>query len=203
MRSFLIWLAAILAGILLIIVLSAAIGDRDREGETVPAGVWAQDVCGTVAIWRGAMEAIAEDLRSAPSIGDLGLAEPQSQVPQSRSALVRESLGRAIEVTDFTVHGLDRSGIPDSPQGPQVARSINDWARAAEKDLEEAQDGLDDEADTLEESLERIGGSATFLASVIASGRQTLLDAVKSDPQLAAAVAASSTCRQLQEDTGR
>ena len=203
MRGFLIWLAAILAGILLIVVLSAAIGDRDREGETVSTGEWAQDVCGTVAVWRGAMEAIAEDLRSAPSIGGLGIAEPQSQVPQSRSALVRESLGRAIEVTDFAVDGIDRAGIPDSPQGQQVARSVSDWARAAEDDLEEAQNQLDDEADTLEESLERIANPTRYLASVIGSGRQTLLDAVASDPQLAAAVAGSSTCRELQEDTGR
>jgi hypothetical protein len=43
-RTFWIWLAAVLAGILLIIVLSAAIGDRDREGQTVSSGVWAQDV---------------------------------------------------------------------------------------------------------------------------------------------------------------
>jgi hypothetical protein len=149
------------------------------------------------------MEAIAEDLRSAPSLGDLGVAEPQSQTPQSRSALVRETLGRAIEVTDFAVHGLDRSGTPDSPQGQQVARSINDWARAAEDDLEKAQDTLEEEADTLEESLERIANPTRYLASVIGSGRQTLIDAMKTDPQLAAAAAASSTCRELQEDTGR
>jgi hypothetical protein len=203
MRAFHNWLVAILAGILLIIVLSAAIGDRDREGQSVSSGVWAQDVCGVVATWRGAMEAIAEDLRGAPSIGDLGVAEPQSQTPQSRSALVRESLGRAIEVTDFAVHGLDRSGTPDSPQGAQVARSINDWARAAEDDLEQAQDTLEEEADTLEESLERNANPTRYLASVIASGRQTLIDAMKTDPQLAAAAAASSTCQKLQEDTGR
>jgi hypothetical protein len=199
----LVWLGAVLAGIVLILVLTAAVGDRDRGGETVSAGAWAHDVCGTVAVWRGAMRAIAGDLNSAPAVGDLGVAEPQSQVPRSRTAFVRKSLGRAIEVTEFAVEGLDRVGTPDSPQGDQVARAINDWARSAERDLNEAQDQLDDEADTLEEAIERVGGSAAYLASAIATGRQTLLDGLASDPQLAAAAAASSTCRELQEDTGR
>ena len=95
MRGSLTWISAILAGIVLVIVVSAAIGDRDREGETVSAGEWAQDVCGTVASgaarWRRSPRTSAPRRPSAASV-----AEPQSQMPQSRSALVRESLGRAI-----------------------------------------------------------------------------------------------------------
>ena len=54
------WLFAIAAGILLVLVLSAFDRQtRDSRGETVAAGKWAQDICGTVGVWRGAMEAIA------------------------------------------------------------------------------------------------------------------------------------------------
>ena len=48
-------LAWILAGvgILAVIVVGAAVGGNDDAGETVPAGVWAQSVCGAVGVWRG------------------------------------------------------------------------------------------------------------------------------------------------------
>jgi hypothetical protein len=203
MRTAAIWSAFVVLGIILIGALSAAAGDRDRQRETVAVGTWAQDVCGTIGVWRGAMEAIAEDVRGAAALGDLGLAEPQSQTPQSRSGFVRAGLGRAIEVTEFLVEGIDRVGTPDSPQGPQAERALSDWARAAENSLDDAQDALDDEAETLEASIERVAESARSISAVLTSGRQTLADIAQSDPQLAAALTASSTCQHLQEDTGR
>jgi hypothetical protein len=200
---FVTWLFAIAAGILLVLVLSAFVQTRDRRGETVAAGKWAQDICGTVGVWRGAMEAISEDVRSGASRGDLSLAEPQSQTPQSRSGFVRAGLGHAIEVTKIMVDGVDEAGTPDTAQGPQAERKLGDWARGAEKDLEDAQDALDREADSLEESIQRTASSAESLANVLVTGRQTITDVAASDPQLAAALAASSTCQHLQKDTGR
>lgn len=202
MRGPLAWILAIAAGVVIVIVASAAIGGRDKSGETVTAGEWAQSVCGAVGIWRGAMEAIVEDIRTPGSSGATGTEEPQSETPQGRTGFVRAGLERAVQATDTMVEGIDNAGIPDTPQGEEAARQVSDWADSSVSELEDAQDSLEEEADSLEESIEQLTGAARSLASVLASGVETFADVARLDPELASAFSDSSTCQQLQEETG-
>ena len=141
-----------------LIVATAFVGNRDKSGETVPAGEWAQSVCGAVGVWRGEIEAIVRG-RSAPAraIGGHGTEEPQSQTPQGRTRLVR-ARARARRAGDRRrwSTGIDNAGMPDTPQGEDAAKQVSDWADAPARDLEDAQDSLDEEADTLEEALEQL-----------------------------------------------
>jgi hypothetical protein len=189
-------------GILAVLLVGAAIGSRDKDGETVPAGEWTQDVCGAVGVWRGDIEVIVDDLRD-PSAQSVSGEEPQSETPQGRTGFVRENLERAVEATDTLVEGIDNAGIPDSPQGEEVADRISEWANSAQDELEETQDGLDDEADTLEEALEQLADASRTIAAVLVSGTQTIVEVTRLDPELVGAFRDASTCQQLREETGQ
>jgi hypothetical protein len=189
-------------GILAVIVVAAAIGSRDEADETVPAGEWAQNVCGAVGVWRGTVEVIVDDLRNPSAQSTVG-EEPQSETPQGRTGFVRKSLERAVEATDTLVEGIDNAGVPDSPQGDEAADRVSEWAESAQDELEETQDGLDDEADTLEEALEQLTDGARTIGAVLVSGTQTIAEITQLDPELGIALHNSSTCTQLREETER
>ena len=186
-------------GVVLVIVVAAAIGGRDKSDETVPAGEWAQSVCGAAGTWRGEMEAILDEVRQAPSRGSLGVAEPQSETPQTRRGFVRAGLERAVQATDTLVEGIDNAGAPDTPQGEQAAQQVSDWASSSKDDLEQAQDSLDTEADTLEDAIRQVTTAAGALGTTLASGVKTVADVAASDPALAAALRDSSTCQELRK----
>ena len=149
--------------------MTAAIGTRDKSGETVSAGQWAQSVCGAVGTWRGELEAIVEDIRTPPANGATGSEEPQSETPQGRTGLVRSGLERAVQATDTMVKGVDNAGAPDTANGEESAAQVSDWADSAKNDLEAAQDSLDKEADTLEGSIEQLTGAAGAIATTLTS----------------------------------
>jgi hypothetical protein len=199
MRGPLAWILAVVAGVALVIVVTALIGNRDESDETVPAGEWAQSVCGTVGVWRGELDAIVEDIRTPAAVGDTGFTEPQSETPQSRRGFIRAGLERAVQATDTVVDGIDNAGTPDTPQGAQAAQQISDWASSSKDDLEQAQDSLDEEADTLEDAIRQVTTAAGALGTTLASGVKTLVDVAATDPALAAALRESSTCQVLRD----
>jgi hypothetical protein len=194
-------LAWILAGVgvIAVIVVAAAIGGRDKSGETVPANEWAQSVCGAVGVWRGEFEAVIEDIRTPAAQGDAGIDEPQSETPQTRRGFVRAGLEVAVQATDTLVEGVDNAGVPDTPGGEQAAQQISDWAGSSKDELEQAQDSLDEEADTLEDAIQQLTTAAGALGTTLASGVKTLADVAASDPALAAALRDSSTCQELRK----
>ncbi len=195
------WISVVVVGVVLVLVVTALIGDNDRRGETVTAGEWAQNVCGSVAVWRGQLEAIIDDVQD-PSAANAAVGEePQSETPQGRTAFIRKGLDRTVEAAQVLVDGVENAGVPDTPEGEAAAREMSDWANESSDDLEQAQDSLDDEADTLEEGIEQLTGAARTIASVRVSGLETLNQVVSSDPELGAALQASSTCQQLREET--
>jgi hypothetical protein len=200
-RGPLAWIAAIVAGVVLLIVVTAAIGTRDDEGEMVPAGEWAQSMCGTFGVWRAQMQAIVEDIRTPPAFGGPGTEEPQSETPQGRTGFVRSGLDRAIDATETMIEGVENAGTPDTPNGEEVAQIVADWADEAKDDLEQAQDSLDEQADSLQAAVEQVGDAVYALAQVLASGVQTDLEIVRTDPELAAAFRESSTCQELTQET--
>jgi hypothetical protein len=196
MRSGLTWIVAIIVGVLVVIVVTAAIGNRDDSGETVSAGQWAQSVCGAIGVWRGEIEATVEDIRTP---GDAASEEPQSETTQGRTGFVRKGLERSVESTESLVEGIDNAGVPDTPNGEEAAKQLADWADSAHDDLEDAQDLLDEEADTLEKSVEQVTGAARAIGSALASGVETVADVARLDPALAAALRDSSTCQELRK----
>jgi hypothetical protein len=198
-RRPLVWIAVAAAGIVAVIGVAALLGDDD-SGETVAAGEWAQSVCGTVAVWRGELESIVEDIRTPTSAGS-GSEEPQSETPQGRTGFIRQGLERAVQATETMVEGVENAGTPDTEQGEDVAQLVSSWADSAVDDLEEAQDSLDEEADSLEESIEQLTGAVGAVGSVLSSGTQLLADIVRADPTLTDALRDSSTCQQLREET--
>jgi len=153
-----------------------------------------------VAVWRGELEAIVEDIRTPTSAGS-GSEEPQSETPQGRTGFIRQGLERAIQATETMVEGVENAGTPDTGQGEDVAELVSDWADSAVDELEEAEDSLDEEADSLEESIEQLTGAARAVASVLASGTQTVANIARTDPELTSALRDTSTCQQLREET--
>jgi hypothetical protein len=200
-RGPLAWIVAVIAGVVVVIVVTALIGAREDRDETVSAGKWAQSVCGAVGVWRGEMEAIVEDIRTPGAAGATGTEEPQSETPQGRTGFVRSGLERGVEATKTMIEGIDNAGVPDTAQGDEAAKAVSDWADSTLDDLEEAQDSLEEEADSLEESIEQLAGAARAIGGALASGVQTVADVVRLDPELAAALQESSTCQQLREET--
>ena len=79
--------------------------------------------------------------------------------PSTRSS--RRSTGRA---------------FPTRRGGEQAAEEVSSWANGAKDDLEEAEDLLDDEPDSLEDDVERVTEIARLIGGVLESGRQTLAD---------------------------
>lgn len=198
-RGPVVWIVGIAAGIAVVLVATAAIGNRDQSDETVPAAEWAQNVCGAVGVWRGQLESVVDEVRQPPSRGSLGVTEPQSETPQTRRAFVRTGLDRAVQATDTLVEGIDNAGQPDTPQGASAAQTISEWASSSKDDLEEAQDSLDTEASTLEEALEQVTGAAGAIGRTLATGVRTLAGVAASDPELRAALRDSSTCQELRK----
>ena len=198
MRGFLPWILAGV-GIVAVLLVGAAIAGSDDSGETVPAGEWAQSVCGAVGVWRGELEDIVDDVR-VPNAESTSGEEPQSETPQGRTGFIRKSVERAVGAAETLVEGIDDAGIPDSPQGEEAAETVSDWADSAQEELEDAQDSLDEEADSLEQSIEQLTGAAGAIGTVLASGVQTIAEITRTDPELARTVLDTSTCQQLRAE---
>jgi hypothetical protein len=199
MRGPLAWVVAVVAGLVLVVIVTAMIGNRDDSDETVSAGEWAQNVCGAVGVWRGELEATVEQIRTPPAAAG-GDVEPQSETPQERTGFIRTGLERAVQATETMVEGVENAGVPDTAEGGQVADIVSDWADSALDDLEDAEDSLDEEADSLEESIAQLTGAARAVATVLTSGTQTLAEIARTDPAVASALRDASTCQELREE---
>ena len=189
-------------GVLAVILVAAAIGGRDKSDETVPAGEWAQSVCGAVGVWRGELEAIVEDIRTPNATSTAGGEEPQSETPQGRTGFVRKGVERAVQATDTLIEGIENAGVPDVDQGQEAADIANRWAQSTKDEFEEAQDALEDEADDLADAVDQFTAAARSIAVALTGGVQALADIVRLSPELTQALAASSTCREVREEAG-
>lgn len=200
-RGPLTWIVGAAVGVLLVLGVTALIGNRDKRGETVTAGEWAQNVCGAVGAGRGELESIVEDIRTPSAVSTAG-EEPQSETPQGRTGFIRKGLERGVQATETMVEGVDNAGTPDTENGEEAADDMSTWAEGALDDIEEAQDSLDDEADSPGESIQQLTAAARTMAEVFVSGAQTLTEVARLDPELAAAIQDSSTCQQVREENG-
>lgn len=192
------WIGAIVVGVIVVLVVTAFVGNRDKSGETVPASEWAQSVCGAVGVWRGEIKAVVADVRLARSIGGT-TEEPQSQTKRAGNSRVRQGLESAVFATETMVTGIDNAGTPDVGQGEQASEDLSEWADSSVSSLEDAQDALEDEPDTLEQAVEQLGVATKALGTTLTSGKQTIVGTAQLDPALAAAFRDSGTCQQLRE----
>ena len=192
------WIGVIAVGVVVVLVVTAFVGNRDKSGETVPASEWAQSVCGAVGVWRGEIKAVVGDVRSARATGGT-TEEPQSQTKRAGNSRVRQGLESAVRATKTMVTGIADAGTPDAPQGEQAAKQVSDWADSSVLSLEDAQDALEAKPDTIEQALEQLGGATKALTTTLTGGVTTVAGVARLDPALAAALRDSSTCQQLRK----
>ena len=201
MRGPWLWVAVIVAGVVALTGVVALVGRDDNENETVSAGDWADSVCGSVAVWRGEIESVVDEIRQPSATGATGTSEPQSETPQSRTGFIRTGLERTVRATETMITGIDNAGVPDTTQGEQATNAVSGWADATRNDLEDAQDSLDEEADTLADAIAQLTDAARAITSAVTSGVKAVADVARTDPELAAALRDSSICQQLREET--
>ena len=202
MRGAWLWVVVIVAGIVAVTGVVALVGRDDNKGQTVSAGDWADSVCGSVAVWRGEIESIVDSIRTADAAGSLacrGAAVRDAAGPHGVHSRRVSSARSARRHTMIT--GIDNAGVPDTPQGEQAANAISGWADATRNDLEDAQDSLDQEADTLADAIAQLTDAARAITGAVTSGVKAVADVARTDPELAAALRDSSTCQQLREET--
>jgi hypothetical protein len=201
MRSGWLWVVGIAACLVVLVGVVALVGRDEDKNETVPAGEWADTVCGAVAVYRGQIESIVDGIRNPDASGSQGVEEPQSETPQGRPAFIRDGLEQTLQATETVIVAIDNAGVPDTPNGAQAASAISDWADSTLDDIEDAQDSLDNEADTLSEAIAQLTGAAKAITEAVTSGVEAVADVGRTDPELAAALRDSSTCQQLREET--
>ena len=116
----LVWIGAILAGVIVVTGVVAAIGNTDNTGETVRASKWADDVCGTTGAWEGQLEGIRDEMSASNFAARQNDGGSGDSVEETIS--VREAVDRAIRATTDTLQeGLTRAGIPDANQGSKAS----------------------------------------------------------------------------------
>jgi hypothetical protein len=196
----LIWILAVIAGVVLVSSVVAAIGNgRDHTGETVRAPSWAQDVCGTTGSWEGQIEDIRDELR------DSNFAARQSDGGSGdsveRTISIREAVDRAIRATTDTLQeGLKRAGIPDAPQGAQASQILVNWAKQTETNLRISKGLLKEKPRSPAEAFANLIPPATALAKSALDGRAAFRKVRALDPQLSSALDSSRNCRELMKE---
>ena len=202
-RGPLTWIVGIAVGVVLVLGVTALIGNRDERGETVTAGEWAQNVCGAVGVWRGELEAIVEDIRTPSAVSTAG-EEPQSETPQGRTGFIRKGLERAVQATETLVEGVDNAGIPDTEQGEEAAGRgvrLGRLVRSTTSRRRRTRSTTRRTPSRSRSSSSRERRERSRPCSPAACRRSPTSLAL--DPELAAALRDSSTCQQLREETAR
>ena len=138
------------------------------------------------------------DVRLARAIGGT-TEEPQSQTKQAGNSRVRQGLESSVRATKTMVIGIDDAGTPDAPQGEEAAKQVSDWADASVSSLEDAQDALEDEPDTLEQALQQLRGATDAIAVTLKSGVADGRRRCSSRSGARGRVTDSSTCQQLRK----
>ena len=113
---------------------------RDNTGETVRAGEWADDVCGTVGAWEGQLEVDPRGARRAATArrssdggsGDSVEGTVTSATPSTARSGDRRTRSRRAST---------RAGIPDAPQATRPRRSLARLGGADRGDLRAADAG--------------------------------------------------------------
>jgi len=195
----LVWIGAILAGVILVTGVVAAIGGSDHTGDTVRASAWADDVCGTTGAWEGELEGIRDELRASNFAARQNDGGSGDSVEQTIS--VREAVDRAIRATTDTLQeGLKRAGTPDANKGEAASATLRGWARRTEERLRVAKAILQQKPTSVSEAFSLLWPAAQTLTRIAVDGRTAFKHVAALDPALADALNGSRNCRDLQKD---
>lgn len=195
----LVWIGAILLGVIVVTGVVAAIGGTDHTGETVRASGWADDVCGTTGAWEGQLEAIRDEMRASNFAARQNDGGSGDSVEETIS--VREAVDRAIRATTDTLQtGLERAGIPDANQGSKASATLLTWANRTEENLRIAKGLLKEKPDSPAEAFGNLVPPAAALARSAVEGRAAYKRVAALDPALADALNGSRNCRDLQKE---
>jgi len=195
----LVWIGAILAGVIVVTGVVAAVGSTDNTGETVRASSWADDVCGTTGAWEGELEAIRDELRLSNFAARRNDGGSGDHVEETIS--IREAVDRAIRATTDTLQeGLTRAGIPDANQGAQASQILLNWANQTETNLRVAKGLLKEKPRSPAEALANLVPPATALAKSALDGRAAYRKVAALDPALGDALDGSRNCRELMKE---
>jgi hypothetical protein len=195
----LVWIGAILAGVIVVTGIAAAIGGRDNTGETVRASRWADDVCGTTGAWEGQLEAIRDELSASNFAARQNDGGSGDSVEETIS--VREAVDRAIRATTDTLQkGLTRAGIPDANQGAKASATLLSWANQTEENLRIAKALLKEKPRSPAEAIGNLVPPAAALARSAVQGRAAYKRVAALDPALADALDGSRNCRDLMKE---
>ena len=195
------WVVAAVAGVVLVVIVTAMIGNRDKSDETVPAGEWAQSVCGAIGVWRGELEAIVEDVRT-PNANASGTEEPQSETPQGRTGFVRDGPRARHPGDRHARRGRRERGRPrhDAGRGGRGGRVRvgGRRERGARGRAGHARRG-----GRLARGLDRAATPRPprAIGRVLTLGTEAVAEVARTDPALASALRDASTCQELQEET--
>ena len=202
MRGALAWIVAIVAGIVLVLVVTARSATRDDSGETVTAGEWAQSVCGAVGVWRGEMEDIVEELRTPSDVRGCGT---RSRSRRRR----REGPGSCAQGSSAPCRrprrwstGIDNAGTPDTPEGERGGDARLRLGRLRPRRSR----GRRRTRSTRRRTRSRrrstqLTDAAGAIGAALASGVQTIAEVGRTRPRARGSVQESSTCQQLREET--
>lgn len=196
----LVWIGAILVGVIVVTGVVAAIGGRDHTGETVRASGWADDVCGTTGAWEGHLEAIRDEMSASNFAARQNDGGSGDQVEETIS--IREAVDRAIRATTDTLQeGLKRAGIPDANQGSKASATLLTWANRTEENLRLAKGLLKEKPSSPAEAVGNLVPPAAALARSAVEGRAAYKRVAALDPALADALDGSRNCRDLMKET--
>ena len=196
-------LTGIALGLGLVVILVAAGSGSDNKDKTVRAEAWAKDVCQSVGAWEGALKDIRKEFQKS-SYGARNSDGGSGDFVENTIGL-RVAVDRAYVATRQTLRrGIQRAGIPDSPQGAQASAALRVWAAQTEQRLRAAHAQLKQDpanASIASDAFEAITVPAQALAESVAAGRATVQAVRASDPALDQAFNRSSTCRRLDRRT--
>ena len=188
----------LVAGLGVIMGVSAAVAGKDNSGQTVSASSWADDVCGAVGAWEGQLETIRDELiqsnyaarRSDGSTGD----------SVERTLVVRGAIDRAIQATQDTLReGLKRAGTPEGAGGPAAALAVRAWALKTEHDLRVAKAILDRNPGSTTAAFAALTAATRAVQQSLLTGRAVFLQAAGATG-LADAFSGSDNCKALREE---
>ena len=195
----LVWVGAILVGVIVVTGIAAAIGGRDHTGETVRASRWADDVCGTTGAWEGELEGIRDVMRASNFAARQNDGGSGDSVEETIS--VREAVDRAIRATTDTLQeGLTRAGIPDANQGSKASATLLTWANRTEENLRIAKALLKEKPSSPAEAFGNLVPPAAALARSALEGRAAYRRVAALDPALGDALDGSRNCRDLMKE---
>jgi hypothetical protein len=195
----LVWIGAILAGVIVVTGVVAAVGSSDNTGETVRASRWADDVCGTTGAWEGQLEGIRDEMRASNFAARQNDGGSGDSVEETIS--IREAVDRAIRATTDTLQeGLKRAGIADANQGAAASGILLSWANRTEEHLRTAKAQLQQKPTSPAEAFALLAPPVQALAVIALDGRTSFKRVGALDPALADALNGSRNCRDLMKE---